>query len=139
MKISRTIGYAIQATVWLALRENSIPIPCSRIAHENQLPERYLLQILRNLVNHGVLCSTRGVEGGYYLARLPSQISVLHIVAAFENPLEVSWPPVEGITFDARTRILATLRQASQAASYELNKLTIADLVAIVERSELAR
>ena len=67
MKLSRTVGYALQATLQLARARPSQPVPCSRLATEGEMPERFLLQILRNLVAHGILGSTRGVDGGYTL------------------------------------------------------------------------
>jgi Rrf2 family protein len=51
------------------------------------MPDRFLLQILRNLVAHGLLRSTRGVIGGYALARSPEEISLLDIIEAVEGPV----------------------------------------------------
>ena len=65
MKLSRTVTYALQATIQLARLDGApTPIPCSRLAAEGRMPERFLLQVLRNLVTHGILQSTRGVGGG---------------------------------------------------------------------------
>ena len=77
MKLSRTVAYALQATLQLALSGDQEPVPCSRLAAEGKMPERFLLQILRNLVAHGILSSTRGVDGGYTLDRAPEEISLL--------------------------------------------------------------
>jgi Rrf2 family protein len=52
------------------------------------MPERFLLQILRNLVTHGILRSTRGVDGGYTLTRPPEEISLLDVIEAIEGPLQ---------------------------------------------------
>ena len=65
MKLSRTVAYAVRATLQLAQLEADGPVPCSKLANEGKMPERFLLQILRNLVTHGILRSTRGVDGGY--------------------------------------------------------------------------
>ncbi len=65
MKFSRTVSYALQATLQLAQEDRAAPVPCSQLAAEGKMPERFLLQILRNLVTHGILRSTRGVDGGY--------------------------------------------------------------------------
>ena len=90
MKLSRTVTYAVSATMQLARERSGHPVPCSRLAAEGKMPERFLLQILRNLVKSGVLRSTRGVEGGYSLARPPEDISVLDIIEAVEGPLGVN-------------------------------------------------
>jgi Rrf2 family transcriptional regulator, cysteine metabolism repressor len=129
MKVSRTIAYAIHATLQLAGGERDVPIPCSKLASEGQMPERFLLQILRSLVTHGLLRSTRGVDGGYCLARSPEQITLRDIVESFDNPLNPSVPMLEGLSAELRKRVLATLTSASSAAHQELGKLTMADLL----------
>jgi Rrf2 family transcriptional regulator, cysteine metabolism repressor len=129
MKVSRTIAYAIHATLQLAGGERGVPIPCSKLASDGQMPERFLLQILRSLVTHGLLQSTRGVDGGYCLARPPEQISLRDIVASFDNPLNPSVPELEGLSPEARKRVMITLSHASTAAHQELGKLTMADLL----------
>ena len=97
MKLSRTIAYAIHATLQLSSGERGVPIPCSQLATEGQMPERFLLQILRSLVTRGLLCSTRGVDGGYYLARPADQISLRDIVEAFDNPLSPAIPVLDAL------------------------------------------
>ena len=87
MKLSRTVAYGVQATLQLARSNSSTPVPCSQLAAEGHMPERFLLQILRRLVTHGVLHSTRGVDGGYSLARKPEQITLLEIIEAIDGPL----------------------------------------------------
>jgi Rrf2 family protein len=129
MRCSRTIAYGIDAVVRIAQEQGNVPVPCSRLAREGGLPHRFLLQVLHTLVSRGVLRSERGVDGGYLLARPPNRISVLQIVEAFENPLETIFPSTEGLSREVRQVVLATLRQASQAARAQLQMLTIADLV----------
>jgi Rrf2 family transcriptional regulator, cysteine metabolism repressor len=129
MKLSRTIAYAVHATLQLASGERGVPIPCSRLANDGQMPERFLLQILRSLVTHGLLHSTRGVDGGYYLARAPEQITLRDIVEAFDNPLSPSMPSLDGLSPGAERQIMTTLHHASAAAHQELARLTMADLL----------
>lgn len=131
MKLSRTIVYAIHATLQLSGGERGVPIPCSQLASEGQMPERFLLQILRSLVTRGLLCSTRGVDGGYYLARPAEQISLRDIIEAFDNPLSPAIPVLEALSPDVRKRLLASLNGASAAAQEELSKVTMADLMRI--------
>ena len=129
MKLSRTIAYAIHATLQLASGERGVPIPCSQLATEGQMPERFLLQILRSLVTRGLLCSTRGVDGGYYLARPADQISLCDIVEAIDNPLAPTLPVLDALPPDVRPRIMPSRNGASAAAHEELSKLTMADLM----------
>ena len=99
------------------------------------MPERFLLQILRSLVNHGLLHSTRGVDGGYHLARPPNQITLRDVVEAFDNPLDPTMPDFDGLPSAVRDRVLVTLGYVSSAARKELQKLTIADLLRSGEES----
>ena len=106
MKLSRTVSYAVKATLQLAQLSADGPVPCSKLASEGKMPERFLLQILRNLVTHGILRSTRGVDGGYALVRPADQISLLEVIEAIEGP----------VRFAAGSRRGAARRLAAQAA-----------------------
>lgn len=130
MKVSRTIAYAIHAMLQLGRGAPGVPIPCSQLAQDGRMPERFLLQILRSLVTHGLLHSTRGVEGGYYLVRPPDQITLRDIVEAFDHPLEPSMPSLDGLPMPVRQKLMETLHQVSCAARQELQKLTVAELLA---------
>jgi Rrf2 family protein len=114
----------------LASASPGVPVPCKELARAGRMPERFLLQILRSLVTHGLLQSTRGVDGGYYLSREATQITVRDIVEAFDNSLESVVPVLDGFTAGTRTRLLTTLQMASQRARQELQKVSIADLLA---------
>ncbi len=129
MKLSRTLSYAVQATLHLARATPGVPMPCSQLAREAKLPERFLLQILRCLVTHGLLQSTRGVDGGYVLARSPEQLTLLDIVEAFDNPLDPAFPTLNGMSPGVRSGILQTLHDVAHASRLELQKLTVADLL----------
>lgn len=87
MKLSRTVMYALQAVCQLGAAGQQEPVPSKKIAESGDMPDRFLLQILRNLVAHGLLRSTRGVIGGYTLARSPEEISLLDIIEAVEGPV----------------------------------------------------
>jgi Rrf2 family protein len=128
MRLSRTIAYAVQATLELARAEPNCPIPCNELARRGKLPERFLLQVLRTLVTHGIVCSVRGVDGGYYLARTPDQITLREIVEAFEKPLSAGLPEMPGVPSDVRERLTEAVAKTSAAAQRELEQLTLADL-----------
>ena len=113
MKLSRTVAYAVRATLQLAKSDSTTPVPCSQLAAEGKMPERFLLQILRNLVTHGILRSTRGVDGGYSLVRSPDEVSLLEVIEAIEGPLNTGEPVDEGMS----DRCLRHRLQACSAAS----------------------
>lgn len=87
MQLSRATQYAILAMA--QLKTDGDPVPCSQLAKLGDMPERFLLQVLRSLVNANLLRSTRGVDGGYLLAVQARDISLLDIVEAIEGKEEV--------------------------------------------------
>jgi Rrf2 family transcriptional regulator, cysteine metabolism repressor len=128
MKLSRTVSYALQATLQLAEVESDHPVPCSKLAAEGKMPERFLLQILRNLVAHGVLESTRGVDGGYTLRQNPADVSLLDIIEAVDGPMVSSLPVAEGLPDQSRQRLEQLLTQVNDEARSRLAAIRLAEL-----------
>jgi Rrf2 family protein len=131
MKLSRTVAYAIGAALQLASDNPECPISANSLANGGLAPKRFLLHILRSLVTHGVLVSSRGAEGGYSLARSPSEITLLEIVEAFDNSIAPGIPEVPAIDSEIHQRLFKSLEDASESARRELKKLTLADLLAV--------
>jgi len=129
MKLSRTVAYALQATVLLAQEPPGIPVPCSRLAAEGKMPERFLLQILRNLVAHGILGSTRGVDGGYTLERLPEEITLLDLIEAIDGPMITTLPPSEGLSAESKDKLENVLNDTTAACRRQLQSIRLADLL----------
>lgn len=130
MKLSRTVSYAVRATLQLAQNESTNPVPCSKLASDGEMPERFLLQILRVLVTHGILKSTRGVEGGYSLSRSPQDISLLDVIEAIDGPLETAGglPNAES-EGDVQQRLQTALRQVTDTARQQLESIKLAQLL----------
>lgn len=129
MKLSRTILYALQATLHLAEAGPETPIPCSRLAQQGAMPERFLLQILRNLVTHGLLRSTRGVEGGYSLQRSPEEITLLDLIEAIDGPLVPTLPREEGMPPETLEKLQNAIQKVNDHLREDLGNIRLADLM----------
>jgi Rrf2 family protein len=129
MKLSRTVAYALQATLQLAARDTSEPTPCSRLAAEGGMPERFLLQILRSLVTHGVLRSTRGVDGGYKLTRAPEEISLLQIIEAIDGPVAPDLSTVQRLPAESHERLRESFAQITRTMRDQLASIKLARLL----------
>lgn len=139
MKISRTVAYAIQATLQLARSKSGSPVPCSQLAAEGHMPERFLLQILRHLVTHGILHSTRGVDGGYSLDRSPQEISLLDVIEAIDGPLATTLPTTEnGDGQWQEPRLREALDQVTSSARRQLQAIKLADLLGSAPQASTA-
>ena len=89
MRISKKGEYALKALIELAINyaKGTTVTLNSDIAERENIPPKYLEQILRNLKNAGILVSRRGVGGGYSLTRPPERISLGEIIRVVEGPL----------------------------------------------------
>ena len=87
MRISSRCEYGLRAMVFLAAREDRRPVPLPEIAAGEGIPAPFLERILARLRESGLVKATRGVSGGYQLARPPGGIAVGDVVTALEGPL----------------------------------------------------
>jgi len=71
----------------LALHEGQGPVPLRDIARRQDISEKYLWHLIPPLKNAGLIHSTRGANGGYVLAKPPSQITLKDILSVLEGPL----------------------------------------------------
>lgn len=92
------------------------------------MPERFLLQVLRNLVNEGLLKSTRGVDGGYRLAKPLTQITMLDIVEAIDGPVQPELPQIGGLTPQSQKKLSEVLGDVASDAKKRLASVTLAQL-----------
>lgn len=128
MQVTRTMCYAVHAVLLLERAAPGQPLSCSEMAAKGDMPERFLLQILRSLVNHGVLESIRGVEGGYVLARKPRRITMLDLFEALGEPLVSEIVPMEDVPAGTRRAFQRALKRVTNAARRELSRISLADL-----------
>ncbi len=93
MKISQKAEYAIRALLDLALHAVSNGgVRSSEIARRTGVPEKFLEAILLDLRKAGFVSSKRGPDGGHWLARDPSRVTVGAILEAIDGSLGVARP-----------------------------------------------
>ncbi len=64
-----------------------VTVQIREISQHEQIPAKFLEQILLALKNAGLLHSKMGVGGGYHLSRPPSEISLGQIIRVLDGPL----------------------------------------------------
>ncbi len=72
--------FAIEAVVDIAYQSGGHPVQSSEITRRQEIPKRYLEQVLQRLVRANILTGVRGPRGGYTLARERRRVSVGEIV-----------------------------------------------------------
>jgi|SRR5581483_4073993 len=87
VRVSAKADYALRAAIELAVSADSGPVKGERIAQAQEIPLKFLENILSELRHAGIVRSQRGAEGGYWLARSPDEIAVADVIRAVEGPL----------------------------------------------------
>ncbi len=87
MHLSARERTGLRAMIAFAHTYGQGPTSLREIAKEQDLPLPYLEQIASSLRRAGLLASVRGAQGGYYLTREPSHISVTEVLSALEDQL----------------------------------------------------
>lgn len=87
-KLSTRSSYGLRACLALACAQENVPLAVTELSRVNQIPKRYLEQILNTLRHSGLVESTRGAKGGYLLAKKPTDIRIGDIVRAVEGRME---------------------------------------------------
>jgi len=91
MRLSKRGEYGIRAMIVLATPSEAENAPrmwqIKEISRQENIPYKFLEQILLTLKNNGFLQSKMGVGGGYYLARPAAQITLGQIVRTLDGPL----------------------------------------------------
>ncbi len=88
MKISTKGRYALRMMLDLAVHDTGEYISLKDISERQDITVKYLEQIVTALTRSGLLRSQRGNNGGYRLAKRPSEYTVGAILRTMEGPLE---------------------------------------------------
>ena len=87
MRVSAKVDYAIRAMIELAVAEPGQPVKGDRVAQAQDIPLKFLENILLELRHDGLVSSQRGADGGYWLARPPEEITLADVIRAVDGPL----------------------------------------------------
>ncbi len=84
LRLSRKTLLALEAVIDIAFNARPEPVQAKEITARQGVPQRYLEQVMQQLVRAGILKGVRGPRGGYRLAKERRRISVGDIVRAAE-------------------------------------------------------
>jgi Rrf2 family protein len=87
MRVSKRTDYALRVLFTLVEHHGGAPIPIRELARRNDVPKRFLEQIMLELKKCEWVDSTAGPRGGYVLARNPAEIMMGQVVRHFDGIL----------------------------------------------------
>jgi Rrf2 family protein len=86
VRVSAKVDYAVRAAIELATSGDG-PVKGEQLAQAQDIPLKFLENIMVELRHGGIVRSQRGVEGGYWLARAPEEIALADVIRAVEGPI----------------------------------------------------
>ena len=89
LRLNRMTDYAILFLATLSARQDEI-VPAAVVANATQLNQPTIAKIAKALVKASIITAERGVNGGYRLACVPSQINAAQIIEAIEGPIALT-------------------------------------------------
>jgi Rrf2 family protein len=128
VRISAKADYAVRAAVELATSDG--PVKGDHISQSQDIPLKFLENILIEMRHAGLVRSQRGREGGYWLARDPDDITIADVVRAVEGPLaHVRGEPPEEVHYAGPAEALEDVWIAVRAnLRAVLEHVTVADV-----------
>ncbi|MFC1808754.1 RrF2 family transcriptional regulator [Candidatus Omnitrophota bacterium] len=135
MRISARCDYACKALVSLSLHwPSEEPLSIQTISDAQEIPMRYLVQILIQLKRAGLVVSTRGKSGGYLINKSPQKITLGEVVRNIQGPL-MTVAQENG----KQDPILNTMwTDIAHLIDHEMNKINFASLSRHYKRRETA-
>src|SRR6185295_5344718 len=134
MKLSVRGEYALRALLVLGLRYPQPVVRIQTISEQQNIPKKFLEQILNDLKSAGIVQSKRGVSGGYRLARRPEEITLASVVRYIEGALA----PVSCVSErfyercscpdESRCAIRSVMKEVREAVVKIAERVTIGEL-----------
>lgn len=130
MQISAKADYAIRALAELAAQGGG-PVKGERLASAQEIPAKFLENILAELRHAGLVASQRGAEGGYWLAAPAEEIKLADVIRAVDGPLaNVRGQRPDVLAYSGAAKRLSEVWIAVRASLRAvLEAVTLADLV----------
>ncbi len=135
MKLSKRGEYGLRALQDMAAHYGGEPISIRELAERNNIPARFLEQILLLLKQGRIIYSQKGPQGGYYLAHPPDQITLAQVIRLLDGPLapiscvsETAYKPCGCPDMEA-CGLRRVMKQVRDVVADMMEKTTLADLI----------
>lgn len=128
IRLSKKMLLAVEAVVDIAYHARPEPVQSKEITRRQGVPQRYLEQVMQQLVHAGILRGVRGPRGGYRLARERRRINVGEIVRIVAELEQNEEPGGEAMSPLGEAVVRPVLETAMSELIEKLSAVTIEDL-----------
>ncbi len=131
LRLGKKADYGLIALRHLAAQRLRTSCSAKEIALTYGMPAELVAKVLQRLAKIGLLASQHGTNGGYALARNPSQINAFEVIRALEGPLFITSCVTDRSECQQMTKctVREPLRKVNDAIATALRQVTIASLV----------
>jgi Rrf2 family transcriptional regulator, iron-sulfur cluster assembly transcription factor len=139
LKLSRKTLLALEAVIDIAFTPRAEPVQAKEITARQGVPQRYLEQVMQQLVRAGILKGVRGPRGGYRLARERRRISVgdiVRVAESIEDDEEDAFAPQSEI---GRKVVAPFVQELQDDIMTKLDAVTIEKFCATARAAGIAR
>ncbi len=131
MRLSTRSRYGTRLILELALKYNQGPVYLKEISTSQELSLKYLGQLIIPLKIAGIVKSSRGAHGGYFLAKSPDEIKLSEVIRALEGPVYLveclENPDICGRQKDCVTRFF--WNEINEVFHKSLESITVGNMV----------
>ena len=130
LRISKLTDYGIVLTTQLAQAGGPTSVP--ELAAATNLPEPTVRKVLKILTRGGLLTSTRGMQGGYALARSADAISVAEVITLLDGPISVTECTDDSVdsacVHETHCGVRGNWRRINEAVQSALGAISLAEM-----------
>jgi Rrf2 family protein len=144
--LSKKTKYGLHALYSLSRKYGQGPVLIASMAQEENIPVKFLEQILLQMKEAGLVESKRGKRGGYQLSLAPTEITVGRVVRVIEGPLallpcasESAFRRCDECPDAAECGTRWVMRQVRDATAAILDGTTLADVVREIDQAREAK
>ena len=136
LRLSRKTLLALEAVIDIAYNARSEPVQAKQITARQGVPQRYLEQVMQQLVRAGILKGVRGPRGGYRLARERRRISIGDVVRIAMS-IDDSEENFDGGSELGRKVVVPIIASLQEELMKKLDGMTIEDICRSARTLEL--
>ncbi len=138
LRLTKKMRYALEAVVDIAYNARPEPVQSREITQRQGIPQRYLEQVMQQLVHANILKGVRGPRGGYTLARERRRISVGEIIRVIGDTEDNEAEKSETVSALGQTVINPLWDEMQAEMMRRFDGITVEDLCKRADKSNVA-
>jgi Rrf2 family protein len=138
LRLTKKMRYALEAVVDIAYNARPTPVQSREITQRQGIPQRYLEQVMQQLVHANILKGVRGPRGGYTLARERRRISVGEIIRVIGDTDDNDAEKTGTVSALGQTVINPLWDEMQAEMMRRFDSITVEDLCKSADKAQVA-